>query len=99
MSDSGNALIGRVAALLFFVALGAGIFALITRDNLQATRAQLTMVVQERDKLKNELIGTERTVLASSADLQSCSRELKAVKGRAATQTTQGAATAKDKAL
>ncbi len=99
MSDSATALIGRLAGLLFFVALGAGIYALITRDNLQAARAQLTMVAQERDKLKNELIGTERTVLASSADLQSCSRELKAVKGHSSTQTTQGALPAKDKAL
>lgn len=85
MSKLGNALIARLAGLLFFLALGAGVYALITRDNLQTARAQLTMVVQERDEFKNELIGTEKTVLASSADPQSCSRELKAVKDHSST--------------
>lgn len=99
MSDSANALIGRLAALMFFVALGAGIFALYTRDNLQSAEARLTSVVQERDALKKELLGTEKTVLASSADLQSCTRELKAAKGHSATQTTQEAPATKGKSL
>jgi len=83
MSDSGSNMIGRIAGLLFFVALGAGIFAFITHDNLQAMEARLASVEQERTKLKNELVGTEKTVLANSADLKSCTKELEVFKSRA----------------
>ena len=99
MADTGNALIGRLAALMFFIALGAGIYALITRDNLQSAEAHLAGVIHERDALKKELVGTEKTVLASSADLKSCTRELQSVKGRSASQTPQDSRTPKHKPL
>lgn len=84
MADSSSGLIAKIAALLVFVAAGAGFYAFKTHESLENARAHIAIVVQERDKLKNQLIGTGKTVLTSSSELQMCTRELQAAKGRTA---------------
>jgi len=96
MANSGHALIGRIAALMFFLSLGAGLYALNAHGDLESAEAKLASITQERDRLKNELVGTEKTVLASSSELQSCTRELKAAKSA---QNSQVAPASKGKAL
>ena len=86
MADSGSNLIARLAALMFFIAMGTGLYALITHGNLQAVRAQLASVEQERAQLKSELIGTEKTVLANSSDLKTCTKDIETFKSRRAAQ-------------
>jgi len=82
MSDSTN-VISKVAALLFFVAAGAGVFAFMTRSDLKAMEHRLAVVEQERSTLKNELVATEKTVLANSTAVQTCTKEMETYKSRA----------------
>ena len=82
MSDS-STLIARVAALLFFVAIGAVVYAFMTHSDLKAMEHQFAAVQQEHAVLKTELVNTEKTVLANSSAVQTCTKEMETYKSRA----------------
>ena len=82
MSDSVN-IVARLAALLFFLTVGASAYALVTHSNLEATKARLTAVENERASLKNELIATEKNVLTSSSAAKTCAAQVETYKSRA----------------
>ena len=82
MSNSTN-LISRGAALLFFVAAAAGIFAFMTRSDLKAMEHRPAVVEEERSTLKTELMATEKTVLSNSTAVQSCTKEMETYNCRA----------------
>jgi uncharacterized protein HemX len=87
MSDS-NSLMTRVAALLVFIALGAGVFAFMKHNDLKAMEQQLATVQQEHATLRTELVNTEKTVLANSTAVQTCTKEMETYKTRAQTAET-----------
>jgi len=82
MSDSTN-IISKVAALMFFVAAGFGVYAFTTHGDLKAMEHRLASVEQERAALKTELVATEQTVLNNSSAVQTCTREMQTYKSRA----------------
>ena len=84
MSDS-SSVITRVAAVLFLLAAGAGVYGFITHDNLQAAEQRLATVEQERATLKTELATTEKNVLANSNAVKTCTAEVETFKSRAQT--------------
>lgn len=85
MSDS-TSLIERIAALLFFLAVGAGVYAFMTHGDLKAMEQRLAAVEQERSTLKTELLATEKTVLANSDAVRTCTAELATFKKSAAAE-------------
>ncbi len=82
MSDSVN-IVSRLAALLFFIAVGASAFAFVTHNNLEATQARLNVAENERASLKNELVATEKNVLTSSSAAKTCASQVETYKSRA----------------
>lgn len=81
MSDS-TIVISRVAALMFFIAAGAGVYAFTTHSDLKAMEHRLAAVEQERTTLKTELVATEQTVLNNSTAVQTCTKEMESYKSR-----------------
>ena len=82
MSDSVK-LISRVAALLFFIAVGASAYAFMTHNTLADTQARLAVAENVQASLKNELVATEKNVLTSSSAAKSCAKEVETYKSRA----------------
>lgn len=82
MSDSVN-VVSRLAALFFFIAVGAGGYAMMTHNNLKAAEARISAVENERSQLKNELVATEKNVLTSSSAAKTCAAEVQTFKSRA----------------
>ncbi len=102
MSDS-NSLIGRVAALVFFLAVGAGVYGFMAHGDVKVMEQRLAAVEQERNTLKSELMATEKTVLSNSSAVKTCTAELATFKKSAAVEDTdkdsKGAKTKSPRAL
>ena len=75
--------ISRVAAVLFFIAIGAGAYGYVAHNNLKAVERRLVDTQQEQATLKNELIQTEKTMLANSSVVRTCAVERETYKTRA----------------
>ena len=84
MSDA-TSVVTRVAAVLFIHAAGAGVYGFVAHGNLKAAESQLAAVEQERTTLKTELAATEKTVLANSSAVKTCTAEVETYKSRAQT--------------
>ena len=96
MSDS-TSVIGRIAALLFFLAVGAGVYAFMMRGDVKAMEQRLAAVEQERTSLKNDLLATEKTVLANSTQIKTCTAELETFKKSAAASEAEAPKSSKTK--
>ncbi len=82
MSDSTNVL-SRFVAVMFFVAAGTGVYAVMTHSKLKAAEQTLATVEHQRETLQEKLSTTEKTVTEKTTAAQTCTAELDGFKSRA----------------